>query len=129
METIRVAGREITPLFDLTAWEMIEDAEEFSSMSDALDAINDREDEKRCRRATLTIAAILCSNALQAAGEGETITRSQMLRATPPKRIGDVRLACVKAINKGLRSDYDEADEEPVDVVLEEIEKKQTPGG
>ena len=131
METdIRIGKRRITPLFDLAAWEAIE--EEHGSI-DALLAKLDSKDIAERRKATLDMATILCNNAIEAereAGKADApaITRREMARATPPKRVPDVRYACISAINKGMRSDYDPADEEPVDVVLEENAKKNKPG-
>ena len=126
METIRIGKREIKPLFDLAAWEMIE--ERFGDLDTALEKLNDKENAKECRRATIALAAILCANALEAKGEEADVTEEAMRRAIPIKRVGDVRLAVVLAINKGFESDYDPADEAPVDVVLEELAKKTGPG-
>lgn len=124
--TIRIGKREIKPLFDLAAWEMIE--ERFGELDAALSKLNDKENVKECRKTTIALAAILCRNALEAQGETPDITEEMMRRAIPIKRVGDVRLAVVMAINEGFESDYDPADEEPVDVVLEELAKKTNPG-
>lgn len=125
METIRIGKREIEPLFDLAAWEMIE--ERFGDLNTALGKLNNKEDAKECRKATIALAAILCKNAMEAGGEESDVTEEAMRRAIPIKRVGDVRLAVVLAINKGFKSDYDPADEAPVDVVLEELAKKNNP--
>lgn len=127
MKTIRFGQREIAPLFDLVAWETIE--AEYGDLYKALEQIGEEADAKARRRATLALAAILCNNRLDAEGKEANVTIKEMTRGVPPKRLPEVRIAVIEAINRGMRSDYDAADEEPVDVVLEEIAKKQNPDG
>lgn len=127
MKKIRFGEREIAPLFDLVAWDTIE--AECGDLYKALDQIGDEADAKVRRKATLTLATILCNNRLDAEGKAQDITVKEMTRGVPPKRLPEVRIAVIEAINRGMRSDYDQADEEPVDVVLEEIAKKQNPDG
>ena len=127
MKKIRFGEREIAPLFDLVAWDTIE--AECGDLHAALDQIGDEADAKARRKATLTLATILCNNRLDAEGKAQDITVKEMTRGVPPKRLPEVRIAVIEAINRGMRSDYDQADEEPVDVVLEEIAKKQNPDG
>ena len=127
MGKIRFGRREVAPLFDLVAWEAIE--EEFDDLNKAFKALGAEADAAERRKTTLSLAVILCNNRLEAEGKMPDITLKEMTRGVPPKRLPDVRLEVIEAINRGMRSDYDEADEEPVDVVLEEIAKKQNPGG
>lgn len=127
MGKIRFGRREVEPLFDLVAWEAIE--EEFDDLNKAFKALGAEADAAERRKMTLSLAVILCNNRLEAEGKTADITLKEMTRGVPPKRLPDVRLEVIEAINRGMRSDYDEADEEPVDVVLEEIAKKQNPGG
>lgn len=127
MGKIRFGRREVAPLFDLVAWEAIE--EEFDDLNKAFKALGAEADAAERRKTTLSLAVILCNNGLEAEGKTPDITLKEMTRGVPPKRLPDVRLEVIEAINSGMRSDYDEADEEPVDVVLEEIAKKQNPGG
>lgn len=127
MGKIRFGRREVEPLFDLVAWEAIE--EEFDDLNKAFKALGAEADAAERRKMTLSLAVILCNNRLEAEGKTADITMKEMTRGVPPKRLPDVRLEVIEAINRGMRSDYDEADEEPVDVVLEEISKKQNPGG
>ena len=127
MSKIRFGRREVTPLFDLVAWEAIE--EEYGDLSKAFAKLSTEDDAAERRKATLNLAVILCNNRLEARGEAPDITLKEMTRGVPPKRLPEVRLAVIEAINRGMHSDYDQADEEPVDVVLEEIGKKQNPDG
>lgn len=127
MGKIRFGRREVAPLFDLVAWEAIE--EEFDELNKAFKALDAEADAAERRKTTLSLAVILCNNRLEAEGKTADITLKEMTRGVPPKRLPDVRLEVIEAINRGMHSDYDEADEEPVDVVLEEIAKKQNPGG
>lgn len=125
--TIRIGKRAYCPLFDLAAWEQIDDS--FGGLDEMLERLNDKDDAAKRRRSTVELAVLLINNGLEAAGSDERITEQQAMRGIPPKRLPDVRMMCIEAINAGMRSDYDAADEEPVDVVLEEIAKKQNPGG
>ena len=127
MDKIRFGRREVAPLFDLVAWDKIE--EEHGDLYKALDKLGDKAEGNESRKVTLSIATILCNNRLDAEGKEPDITIKEMTRGVPPKRLPEVRLAVIGAINRGMRSDYDQADEEPVDVVLEEIAKKQNPDG
>lgn len=124
---IRFGRRQVEPLFDLVAWERIE--EEFGSIDDAFEQLSENAQPAVRRKATLKMATILCNNRLDAEGKAMDVTMKEMTRGVPPKYLQNVRLQVISAINKGLRSDYDPADEEPVDVVLEEIAKKQNPDG
>lgn len=173
MNGIRIGRREITPLFDLAAWEALEDkgvaldrllveidAHKPWAAGEEIDAGDRRtldgviwqatrahkaaEDKKpgaaehwqeagrdsaaHRRKMIIMLTALLCNNALEARGEKPDVTEEQIKHGVPPKYLPQMRLACVMAISKGMRSDYDEADEEPVDVVLEEITKKHSPG-
>ena len=123
---IRIGTRRITPLFDLAAMEMIE--ERFGDMDEALRQIGETAESKERRKAVIAMAALLCCNAVEAEGKKPDFTEADVRRATPIKRVGDVRYAVIMAINKGFKSDYDPADNAPVDVVLEEIAKKTNPG-
>ncbi|MBP3657581.1 MAG: hypothetical protein J6K32_12940 [Clostridia bacterium] len=136
---IRIGARRITPLFDLVAWRAIE--EEMGDIHKLLEQL-DSEDSAIRRKATISAARILANNAIEARmeraqeigvkmtdEERRPITERQLERATPPKRVPDLRHVVILAINKGMKCDYDAADEEPVDVVLEEIAKKRNPDG
>lgn len=127
MSKIRFGRREVAPLFDLVAWEAIE--EEYGDMSEALAKLSTEDNAAERRKTTLSLAVILCNNRLEAEGKAPDITLKELTRGVPPKRLPEVRLAVIEAINRGMHSDYDEDNEEPVDVVLEEIAKKQNPGG
>lgn len=124
---IRFGRRQVEPLFDLVAWERIEEA--FGSIDAAFEQIAAEAEPTTRRKATLQLAVILCNNRLDAQGEEMDVTIKEMTRGVPPKHMTTVRMQVIAAINKGLHSDYDPADDEPVDVVLEEIAKKQHPGG
>ena len=127
MSKIRFGRREVAPLFDLVAWEAIE--EEYGDLSTAFAKLSAEDDAAERRKTALNLAVILCNNRMEAKGETPDITLKEMTRGVPPKRLPEVRLAVIEEINRGMHSDYDQADEEPVDVVLEEIAKKQNPGG
>ena len=172
---IRFGRREVTPLFDLVAWEALEEkGYDLNQMLMEMDAHKPWEEgeelttgEKRScggriwqtkhshkateksmpkaesalwidvgednaakrKRLVMTLATTLVNNALEAEGKTPDVTETEMKRGVPPKRLADVRLACVLAINKGMRSDYEEDEAEETDVVLEELAKKQNPDG
>jgi hypothetical protein len=134
-DVIRIGKREIRPLFDLVAWEAIEEAHgDLSTLLKRLDS----EDTGTRRRATLEAALVLVNNRIEADAERaaklgapmteekrQPLTAREIARGIPSRRVPEVRMTVIRAITEGMRRDYDEADEEPVDVVLEEIAKKE----
>ena len=70
----------------------------------------------------------ICGNAgLESAGEEADLTDKWILKALKPGQIAEVMGACVTAINEGMASEIPQKEEngEPVDVTLEQMERKK----
>ncbi len=73
---------------------------------------------------------IMGNAGLEEAGEAADLTEKKILRAIRPAEIPEMIGICVDAINEGWASEIPtEKKSGPVDVVLEEIEKKKETGG
>ena len=120
---IQIGMMKIMPIFDIPAWDEIE--QKFGSLDAALEKLKG---DKGWKSAMISIAAILCSRTLEMAGEAP-IDEKTVARMIPPKYVMDARIACVQAIAKGLNIEHKEKQEENerVDLVLREIEKKEEP--
>ena len=119
---IEIGMMKIMPIFDVPAWEDIE--KRLGSLDEAIASLRK---EKGWQRATIAAATILCNRALEIAGD-KPITEAYAARMIRPIRAGEVRNACLFAIAEGMRTEHrGDAEDEPVDLVLREIEKKQEP--
>jgi len=74
---------------------------------------------------------ILGNAGLEEAGEEANLTDKWVMRALKPSMISEAMITCMEAINDGLSSEIPPAPEsgEPVDVTLEDIEKKSAKEG
>lgn len=120
---IQIGTMKIVPIFDVPAWEDVE--ERFGSLDAALDKLRA---QKGWQRATIAMAAILCSRALDLTG-GKPIDEKACARMITPRQAAGVRNACLMAISEGIRTEHrsEEDENEPIDLVLREIEKKEEP--
>ena len=134
MKTITLKGREI-PL-TLTSWEMKEVQEKIAPMGQAIDMLTGKnpEDEKDQSRygsaehlgAIAQWIVILGNAGLEEAGEEGNLTTKQVLRSIKPAELAEAVNACLDAINEGMKSEIPpKTAEGPVDVTLEEINKKK----
>ena len=134
MKTITLKGREI-PLM-LTSWEMKEIQEKIAPMGQAIDMLTGKnpEDEKDQSRygsaehlgAIAQWIVILGNAGLEETGEEGNLTTKQVLRSIKPADLADAANACLDAINEGMKSEIPPNKAEgPVDVTLEEINKKK----
>ena len=80
--------------------------------------------------AIASLIRILGNAGLEEAGETADLTDKTVLRALKPTRLAEAIITCTKAIHEGMLSEIPkENDGGPVDVTLEEIErKKENPG-
>ena len=77
--------------------------------------------EKLCK-----LIRILGNAGLEEAGEPADLTNKKVMRAMKPSDMIEAINACMDAMNEGMASEVPERKKEgPVDVVLEEIEKKK----
>lgn len=119
---IRIGTMEIVPIFDIPAWEDVE--EKFGSLDEAIDKLRAK---KGWQRATVSMATILCNRALDLAGE-KTMDERYVARMLPFRDAYSVRTACILAITEGLMTEHKgEAENERIDLVLQAIEKKPEP--
>ena len=138
MITINLKGREIPLLY--TTWEMKQIQEEIAPLGTALKLVlgkNPEDDEdtspyggvKHLTYAA-TLIKILGNSGLEDAGETPDLTEKMILRALKPSQLMDTISACLNAMGEGMASEIPEKKKEgPVDVVLEEIEKKKERDG
>lgn len=137
MTSINLKGREIPLLY--TTWEMKQIQEEIAPLGKALKLVlgKNPEDENDMSlyggAEHLGYAAklikILGNAGLEEAGEAPDLTEKMILRAMKPSQMTDIMTACITAMGEGMASEIPEKDEdEPVDVTLEEMKKKEMKG-
>ena len=134
MVTITLKGREIPLLY--TTWEMKQMQEEIAPLSKLNYAIfgrnpDDKADTKNFGSADHLAAVakmirILGNAGLEEAGEVPDLTDKKVMRAIRPGELVEIVNICANALNEGMESEIPEKPEEgPVDVTLEEINKKK----
>lgn len=133
MTTINLRGREIPLIF--TTWEMKEIQEALGPMEKAIASVSGRnpnnEDLKQFGSsehltALATMIRIMGNGGLEEAGESPDLTEKKIMRAIHPSMILDMINACMDVMNDGMASEIPEKKEEgPVDVTLEEMNKKK----
>ena len=138
MVTINLKGRTVPLLY--TTWEMKQIQEELGPLNRAISLVlgrtpDDKEDTSRYGGAEHLDAAaklirILGNAGLEEAGEPGDLTNKKVLRALKPADIAEAVNACMDAMNEGMTSEIPEKEEEgPVDVTLEEMNKKKEKDG
>ena len=134
MITITLKGREIPLLY--TTWEMKQIQEELGPISTAIKKVLGRnpEDENDMSlyagaehlAAVAVLIRILGNAGLEESGEAPDLTDKKILRALRPVDMADVVNKCMDAMAEGMRSEIPEKKQEgPVDVTLEEMQKKK----
>ena len=134
MITITLKEREI-PLM-LTSWEMKEVQEKIAPMGKAIDMLTgknpeDADDKSKYGSAehlgTIAEWIVILGNAgLEEAGEEGNLTTKKVLRSIKPADLAMAVNTCLDAIDEGMKSEIPPKKAEgPVDVTLEEINKKK----
>ena len=134
MASIILKGREIPLIY--TVWEMKQIQEEIAPIGVFIYKVygrNKDDDEDTSLfggpeqlNAIAKMVKILGNAGLEEAGETPDLTEKKVLRAMKPNEITEIVSACMQAINDGNRSEIPEKPQEgPVDVTLEEINKKK----
>lgn len=134
MAEIILKGRTIPLIY--TTWEMKEVQEELGPLSRAIKLVlgrnpDDEEDNSMYGSAehlksAAALIRILGNAGLEEAGEAPDLTNKKILRAMKPADLITAINECMNAMNEGMSSEMPEKKKEgPVDVVLEEIEKKK----
>ena len=138
MVTINLKGREV-PLVYMTQ-EMLTIQEEIAPLGQVIPLVTGRnpEDEKdRSRfagpehlKAAGRLIRILGNAGLEVAGKDGDLTDKGVLRAIRPAELMENVNACLSAMDEGMRSEIPKEEKTgPVDVVLEQIERKKEPTG
>ena len=136
MVEITLKGRRIPLVY--TTFEMKLIQEEIAPISRAISIVlgknpDDKKDNSKYLSAGHLEAAakmikILGNAGLEEEGENPDLTDKKVMRAIRPVELGEMVSACMEAMNEGMASEIPEKKQEgPVDVVLEEIEKKKEP--
>lgn len=137
MATITLRGREIPLIY--TTYEMKQVQEEIGPIGNFQYALfgRNREDEEDTSRfmtpehlETVAKAVRIFGNAgLEESGQDADLTDKWILRAIRPAQLNGILMACMETIRQGMASEIpDEKGSEPVDVVLEQINKKKEAG-
>ena len=138
MASIKIKGREIPLLY--TVFEMKQIQEEIGPLGEAINLVLGRnpEDEtdksryltKEHINATIKMIKILGNAGLEEAGAEPDLTDKKVARAIRPAEMPMMINACMEAMNDGMMSEIPKKQQDgPVDVVLEEIEKKKEADG
>ena len=138
MVTITLKGRTIPLLY--TTYEMKMIQEEIAPISKAVSIVtgrnpDDEEDQSRYASAEhldalAKLVRILGNAGLEEAGETSDLTDKWILRAMRPSKIPQTVNACMDAMAEGMKSEIPETEtDEPVDVTLQEMKKKEPRGG
>lgn len=134
MASIKLRGREIPLIY--TVWEMKQVQEELGPLNRAINLVLGRnpDDEKDTSRygsaehlgAAAKLIRILGNAGLEENGEAPDLSDKKVLRALKPADIIEAINQCMNAMNEGMSSEMPEKEEKgPVDVTLEEMEKKK----
>ena len=138
MVTINLKGREIPLVY--TTLEMLTLQEEIGPLGQIIPKImgrNPDDEEDRSRYASpdhLKSAAkairILGNAGLEVAGKDGDLTDKWVMRAIRPADLLENVMACLTAMDEGMQSEIPKVETTgPVDVVLEQIERKKEPTG
>lgn len=138
MTSITLKGREIPLLY--TTYEMKLVQEEIAPIGKAITIVQGRnpDDQTDMSRfcsaehlgAVAKLIRILGNAGLEEAGEAPDLNEKKIMRAIKPSEVLDVVLACLSAMNEGMESEIPEEEQSgPVDVTLEEINKKKEKDG
>ena len=138
MAMIKIKGRNVPLLY--TVYEMKAIQEEIGPLAEAINLVLGRnpEDEKDRSKylsrehleAATKLIRILGNAGLEEAGEAPNLTDKMIARAIRPVELPIMISACMDAMNAGMMSEIPEKKQDgPVDVVLEEIEKKKEADG
>ena len=138
MASITLKGREIPLLY--TVWEMKQVQEEICPLGDLqyiMFGRNKDDENDRSKyagpehlNAVAKMIRILGNAGLEEAGKEADLTDKKVLRSLRPMELTDAIDAFAEAMNEGMESEiHDEPKDGPVDVVLEEIEKKKEAAG
>lgn len=122
MKEFEILGRKIPLIFNVGIWGDIE--EQICPMAEMEDYMTGKR-----RVATVIKMAVLMGNAaLEEQGKKPVLTEAWLRKNMPPKAITEAQLAIMEAISEGMMTENVKKDDEPVDLVLAELEKNPGQG-
>ena len=77
--------------------------------------------------AVAKVVMILGNAGLEEAGENPDLTEKKILRSIKPTDLAEIVSACMTALTEGMASEIQKEETGPVDVTLEEMNKKKEP--
>lgn len=128
MITVNLNGREIPLIY--TVYEMKQIQEQISPLDKYIEIMSGKRgfanvEHLECLAKTIVIMG---NAGLEEAGEEPNLTEKKVMRALKPKMIAESVSLCMDAMAEGMQSEIPEKKKDgPVDVVLEEMEKKKEP--
>lgn len=134
MTTITLKGREIPLLYTVYEMKLIQEEigplDSFSYM--ILGRNKDNEEDRsgfgkpEHLEAVAKLVSILGNAGLEESGSAPDLTAKKVLRSIKPGQFSDIMSACMQAMHEGMESEIkDERENEPKDVILEELERKK----
>jgi len=139
MVSIKLKGREIPLIY--TVFEMKQIQEDVGPLGDLQYILfgRSREDENSTSgygspghlNAIAQLIRIMGNAGLEEAGQDPDLTVKWIMRSMKPAQLAEAMTACMEAMNEGMSSEIPEKEDdgEPVDVVLEEMNKKKERDG
>lgn len=126
MVKTKIAGREIPLLFDMVSWSQMD--AEVCQLFRIKEVLGFKSEEKTSTnlKDLISITRILGNEGLEEAGEKPDLTDQWLLKNIRPRQMAEIRMAIIAAIDEGMGTETEEKkDDEPRDLVLEEINKKK----
>lgn len=126
MVKTKIAGREIPLLFDMVSWSQMD--AEVCQLFRIKEVLGFKSEEKTSTnlKDLISITRILGNEGLEEAGEKPDLTDQWLLKNIHPRQMAEIRMAIIAAIDEGMGTETEEKkDDEPRDLVLEEINKKK----
>lgn len=126
---ITIDGREFHLLFSLAAMGDI--VERFGSLQALSEQMDTDADYAAAVRVVPWLFTVLANQGeyLKDGGKANVITEAWAGAHIMPRQIAEVMGACQQALNVGLAMEHKPGDDEPVDVVLEELQKNAEGAG
>lgn len=127
MAEIKIAGRVIPLVFDMVSWTKMD--AEVCTLARINDVLSYGKENKTSTsiRELVSIMRILGNEGLEEAGQTPDLTDEWLLKKLRPAQVGVVRKAIIAVIDEAMDIETQDKkkDGEPVDLVLEEINKKK----
>jgi len=122
MKTFTLMGHQIPLMFNVGVWGDIE--ETICPMAELEDYMTG----KKRVNTVLKMIALMGNAALAEQGKKPVLTEAWLKKNMPPKAITEAQLAIMEAITEGMMTENVQKEDEEIDLVLAEIEKKAGKG-